>query len=337
MSFYERLTAQDASFIGLEDSRCHMHVGGVMLFDAAPLRTARGRHRHRPHPARHRGAPAPGAALPPAALLPALRATADLGRRRPLPPRLPRPPHGAAQARRRADAQAPGRPHHVAAARPHAGRSGRCGSSRGSSDDRLALISKTHHCMIDGVAGADLISVIMEPLPNREPGEPLPWMPRPHPSDARLRVRRGAASPRPAVRRAARRPAGDPPSRDDAGQGRGDRRRARRGVLAVAEPGLAAADQHRGRAVAPLRLDRDAGRRPEGGEERARRHAQRRRAGDGGRRPAPLLPAARRRSRHAQRPRPGAGERARAGGEGRARQPHHRDHRAAADPARRRR
>src|SRR5690606_28662114 len=42
MSFYERLSAQDASFIGLEDARCHMHVDGVMLFDSAPARTARG-------------------------------------------------------------------------------------------------------------------------------------------------------------------------------------------------------------------------------------------------------------------------------------------------------
>ena len=42
MSFYERLSAQDASFIGLEDARCHMHVGGVMLFDAAPVRSPEG-------------------------------------------------------------------------------------------------------------------------------------------------------------------------------------------------------------------------------------------------------------------------------------------------------
>ena len=33
MAYYERLSALDASFIGLEDSRCHMHVGGVFIFD----------------------------------------------------------------------------------------------------------------------------------------------------------------------------------------------------------------------------------------------------------------------------------------------------------------
>ena len=47
MAFYERLSAMDASFLGIEDGNCHMHVGGVMIFDAAPLRTADGGHRHR--------------------------------------------------------------------------------------------------------------------------------------------------------------------------------------------------------------------------------------------------------------------------------------------------
>ena len=259
MSFYERLSAQDASFIGLEDSRCHMHVGGVMLFDAAPLRIGRGRHRHRAHPARHRSAPASGAALPPAALLPALRAPADLGRRRPLPPRLPRPPHGAAAS-----------PATSAMLKRLVGRimSQQLDRTRplwemwfveGLDDDRFALISKTHHCMIDGVSGADLISVIMEPFPNARAGRAAAVDAAAASERCAAGVRRGAAPPRPAARRAARRAAGDPPSRADAGQGRGDRRRPRRGVLAVAEPGLAAADQHRGRPVAPLRLDRRCG------------------------------------------------------------------------------
>jgi WS/DGAT/MGAT family acyltransferase len=68
----------------------------------------------------------------------------------------------------------------------------------GLDHDRFALISKTHHCMIDGVSGADLISVIMEPLPNAEPAEPVQWLPRPHPSDTRLlfdEARRRLAQP----------------------------------------------------------------------------------------------------------------------------------------------
>src|SRR5205814_6132564 len=42
MAYYERMSAMDASFLGIEDGNCHMHVGGVMIFDAAPLRTAEG-------------------------------------------------------------------------------------------------------------------------------------------------------------------------------------------------------------------------------------------------------------------------------------------------------
>src|SRR6185369_4745623 len=42
MAYYERLSALDASFLGIEDGTCHMHVGGVMIFDAAPLRGSDG-------------------------------------------------------------------------------------------------------------------------------------------------------------------------------------------------------------------------------------------------------------------------------------------------------
>ena len=34
---YERLSALDASFLHLEDENCHMHIGAVALFDAAPV------------------------------------------------------------------------------------------------------------------------------------------------------------------------------------------------------------------------------------------------------------------------------------------------------------
>ena len=38
----ERLSALDTSFLALEDEHCHMHIGAVAIFDAAPLRTASG-------------------------------------------------------------------------------------------------------------------------------------------------------------------------------------------------------------------------------------------------------------------------------------------------------
>lgn len=197
MAFYERLSAQDASFIGLEDSRCHMHVGGVMLFDAGPMRTAEGgldieriqraiearlhlvpRFRQRlsylpyerlpiwvdddrfrlAYHVRHSALPRPGDERMLKRLVGRIMSQ-QLDRTRPL---------------------------------------WEMWFVEGLEHDRFALISKTHHCMIDGVSGADLISVIMEPYPNSEPGEPLAWMPRPHPSDARLvfdEARRRLAQP----------------------------------------------------------------------------------------------------------------------------------------------
>ena len=56
--------------------------------------------------------------------------------------------------------------------------------AEGLEHDRFALIIKTHHCMIDGIAGAD--SVILDAVPDSELGVPPPWTPRPRPSDARL-------------------------------------------------------------------------------------------------------------------------------------------------------
>src|SRR5207247_1089208 len=42
----------------------------------------------------------------------------------------------------------------------------------GLDGDRFALISKTHHCMVDGISGADLMSVIMSALPEDQPADP---------------------------------------------------------------------------------------------------------------------------------------------------------------------
>jgi diacylglycerol O-acyltransferase len=57
---------------------------------------------------------------------------------------------------------------------------------QGLEDNRFALISKTHHSLIDGVAGVDLASVLFDlsPVPSRV--EPEPWTPHPEPTDAEL-------------------------------------------------------------------------------------------------------------------------------------------------------
>ena len=56
----------------------------------------------------------------------------------------------------------------------------------GLQDGHWALISKVHHCMVDGVSGSDLLAVMLDP--EREPPAPRldTWRPAPEPSDVRL-------------------------------------------------------------------------------------------------------------------------------------------------------
>jgi WS/DGAT/MGAT family acyltransferase len=55
-------------------------------------------------------------------------------------------------------------------------------------EGRFALIAKTHHCLVDGVSGVDITTVLfdLEPDPPAAPQPPEPWMPRPEPSSAAL-------------------------------------------------------------------------------------------------------------------------------------------------------
>jgi WS/DGAT/MGAT family acyltransferase len=187
MENYDRLSALDASFLGLEDSRCHMHVGGVMLFEAGPLRTdERGldidRIRQAIHARLH--------------LVPRFRQRLAYLPYERLPiwiddshfrleyhvrhTSLPRP--GDERQLKRLVGRIMSQP--LDRGRPL----WEMWFVEGMQDDTFALISKTHHCMIDGISAADLISVIMEAAPSSEPGKPQPWTPRPRPSDTRLVV-----------------------------------------------------------------------------------------------------------------------------------------------------
>ncbi len=58
----------------------------------------------------------------------------------------------------------------------------------GLEGDRFALISKTHHALVDGVSGVDLASVLLDLEPSATPPPPdlEPWQPRPEPSSADL-------------------------------------------------------------------------------------------------------------------------------------------------------
>lgn len=57
----------------------------------------------------------------------------------------------------------------------------------GLADGRFALVTKSHHCLVDGVSGADITAVLHDTSPDPEPTEPPPsWTPRPTPSGSEL-------------------------------------------------------------------------------------------------------------------------------------------------------
>ena len=115
----------------------------------------------------HREPPAPVADLPAEAAARAARTRLPvLDRGRELRPRVPRPPHRAAEARRLAPVLHPGLAHPRAAARPVAGRCGSCTWSRASTrscdlpPDSFAILAKIHHAAIDVRGGAEITTLL---------------------------------------------------------------------------------------------------------------------------------------------------------------------------------
>ena len=52
---------------------------------------------------------------------------------------------------------------------------------------RFAIVTKTHHCLIDGVSGVDITNVLFDTAPEPESvPQAEPWVPRPEPSDAQV-------------------------------------------------------------------------------------------------------------------------------------------------------
>ena len=182
----DRLTGLDASFLHLEDSASHMHVASVMTFEGASP-ALRGAARVDRAPAR------PRAALPPAARLRAAQpGPAQVGRRPAPEPPLPRALHRAPGAGLRGAAEGARRPR----VRPALDRDKPLWEIwlvEGLEGDRFAMLSKTHHALVDGISGVDIISVLFDTSP--EPAAPTDtgdrWLPRPLPSSAAA-ARRGA-------------------------------------------------------------------------------------------------------------------------------------------------
>jgi WS/DGAT/MGAT family acyltransferase len=184
---YEVLTYLDASFLALETRTSHMHVAGVALFNSAPLKGPDGgidfhrikahilsklqyipRYRQRldwvpynRHPVwidddqfdfeyhvRHTSLPRPGSNVQLKALAGRIVST-PLDRNKPL---------------------------------------WELWVVEGGDEDRFAIIAKIHHCMIDGLSGVDLTTILLNVVPTTEIEEAPQWTPRPAPTPSQLAV-----------------------------------------------------------------------------------------------------------------------------------------------------
>jgi len=188
---YERLSYLDNSFLALESRSTHMHVGSITLFEAEPLATKNGgidtalirrmieskldlipRYRQRlarvpiekypvwvddehfniEYHVRHYSLPRPGSEAQLKDLV-GIIVSQQLDRSKPL---------------------------------------WELNIVEGLEGDRFALVSKIHHCMIDGIAGVDLMAVLLNLAPTDEIRDPRPYVPRPVPSGSELLIRETA-------------------------------------------------------------------------------------------------------------------------------------------------
>jgi WS/DGAT/MGAT family acyltransferase len=177
----DRLTGLDASFLHLEDAASHMHVAGVMIFEGSPP--------------------------PYDELLEAIERRLGLVPR--YRQRLAFVPFGQGRPKWVDDPHLNLRYHVRSTALPSPGSelqlrelAGRVFSQQldrdkplweiwlvdGLEGDRFAMLSKTHHALVDGISGVDIMSVLFDTSP--EPTTPTDtgerWLPRPLPSSAQL-------------------------------------------------------------------------------------------------------------------------------------------------------
>ena len=185
---YERLSYLDRSFLALESRTTHMHVAGIAVFDAGPLRRADGgididrirafiesklhlvpRYRQRlayvpfeRHPVwvddehfqidyhvRHSSLPKPGS-FDQLTELTARLVSQQLDRSKPL---------------------------------------WELSVIEGLEGDRFAFVTKIHHSMIDGISGAELLAILLNLTPVEDIADPEPWQARPVPSGTEFLVR----------------------------------------------------------------------------------------------------------------------------------------------------
>jgi diacylglycerol O-acyltransferase / wax synthase len=179
----DRLTSIDASFLTNETSDAHMHVGAILIFEGPPpvYDDFLGHVESRLH------------------LVPRFRQKLafppiETGR----PFWIDDPNFNLAYHVRHSALPAPGSEEQL---RNIAGRLFSQGLDRskplwelwliqGLERNRFALVTKTHHALVDGVAGVDIATVLFDQKPVPEPIEPdRDWVPQPSPSAAELAAR----------------------------------------------------------------------------------------------------------------------------------------------------
>lgn len=182
---YDRLTALDASFLALEDHRVHMHVGSVGLFELGPLRNEAGEL----DMARIRGAGDAALSHHPR-FRQKLAAIPLFGN-----PVWVDDPHFNLDYHLRHTALPP--PGDLRQLKRLTGRIMSQQLDRGKplwelwfveglDGGGFAVITKVHHCMIDGISGVDLLSALLVADAARPAAPPARWVPRPAPSPTRL-------------------------------------------------------------------------------------------------------------------------------------------------------
>ena len=201
---YERLSSQDNSFLLWETPYVHMHVSSTLVFDAGPLKTPDGgidfaairrgteAFLHRVPRYRQKLFNIPFARH--AVWVDDARFDLDFHLRHTA---LPKP--GSAAQLKRLSARIMSQ--QLDRRRPLWETWIVEGLENG---ERFAMITKIHHCMIDGASGVDLFQIMMSPSPEAAPlGEPPPFLPRPTPSRRELlrdELQRTASIPTRAVR-----------------------------------------------------------------------------------------------------------------------------------------
>jgi diacylglycerol O-acyltransferase / wax synthase len=177
----DRLTAIDASFLHQEGPTSHMHVGGLALFEGPPppftelLDTLRGRLHLVPRYRQKLSVPPAGTGRPLWVDDPSFNIEYHVRHTA-----LPRP--GAEDQLLRLAARIFSQ--QLDRSKPL----WEIWMVEGLRERGFALITKTHHALIDGIAGVDIAQVIFDlgPVPTEIPHPDEPWQPEPEPSGAEV-------------------------------------------------------------------------------------------------------------------------------------------------------